>query len=332
MNSEAILKSLKMRPFRPLALFRGGWQQTIAARYWPQKPGPELEHTHILRLTDGDQIVLIENAFKPLEPEARTMVLIHGLTGCHESNYMARLSQKLTGLGYKVIRMNLRGCGPGVGLAKNPYHSGRSEDLRAVLNYLYKITPNSPVTVIGFSLGANIALKMAGEDSLNPTGRLDSLIAVSPPADLAKSSKHMAQEQNRFFDQYFVKQLIKDVDLLHRYFPDLRPPQWPQRLSLSEFDDIYTAPRGGFKNAQDYYARSSSAPLIERIQVPTLILSSLDDPVVDSQSLKALSPPSHIEVLLTEKGGHVGFLGWTGTSFRWMDEVILAWVKLRLKD
>lgn len=329
-----VLQKLNVPVFRPLPPLLSGWAQTVSAPYLPQRPDLPPTRTHELLLSDGDRLHLVENRPTNWKSGDRMAVLVHGLTGNHQSNYMSRLARKFQSLGVLTFRVNLRGCGPGFGLARNLYHSGRSEDVRQVLEWLSEAHPDSPATLIGFSLGGNISLKMAGEDGGKPSGRLDSLIAVSPPVDLAASARRLSRPENRFFDTYFVRQVIRDIEKLHLHFPDLGSLHWPPNLNLTGFDDLYTAPRSGFADASDYYRKCSSLPLLDQIRVPTLILSSMDDPVVDSTPLLSLSGSEHLDLILPDHGGHVGFIGWQKslTDIRWMDQLILNWMKFNLSS
>ena len=189
--------------FRPLPPFTAGWAQTIAAVYWPQLPAPQPTARHVVPLEDGDSLAVLENCPAGWRPGDRIVVLVHGLVG--PAARKARcVHPQLLRRGHCVMRVNLRNCGPGFGLARRLYHSGRSGDTRAVLCWLAKRFPESPVTQIGFSLGGNITLKMAGEDGDSPSGRLDSIVAVSAPVDLAACAARLERPENHFFDRYFV--------------------------------------------------------------------------------------------------------------------------------
>jgi predicted alpha/beta-fold hydrolase len=327
--SQALLSKLKLLPFKPLPLLNTGKRQTIAAIYLPDGPFICDKKTQIVPLSDGDKIVLIENRPANWQEKDRVILLVHGLTGSARSKYLVRLAHKFTQAGYLVMRMNLRGCGEGHGLAQHLYHSGRSEDTRAVLCWLQRMFPNSPVTQVGFSLGANITLKMAGEDGATPSGNLDSLIAVSPPLDLEASVKLIIHKHNRLFNDFFVKGLLEDIHALHQTYPELPKPVFPKLLNVYEFDDIYTAPRSGFVDAKDYYTRCSSKQFIDNITLPTLLLYAKDDPVISRRSFLKLPDKKNIDVLITARGGHVGWIGHTGdfANWRWMDKAVVNWVK-----
>jgi predicted alpha/beta-fold hydrolase len=327
-RSKKLLKDLELPLFKPLPFLKSGMSQTVAAAYWPHPKGPAPDRLHYLRLPDGDQLVLVENRPTTWKLGDRVVVLVHGLTGNHESNYMTRLARKLTLRGYLVLRVNLRGSGIGFGLARLPYHSGRSEDLRQVLYWAASHFPLSAVTQIGFSLGGNITLKLAGEDGDHPSGGLDSVIAVSPPTHLSKTAIHINASKNKVFDQFFVWKLRHLIWKQHRFYPDLERPKFPLKMAMTDIDEYYTAPRSGFSGAQDYYQKSSSAPLIPSISVRGLILGAQDDPIVDVKSYDEITLPEKMDLILTPKGGHVGFMGKTEIKgdYQWMDQLICRWL------
>jgi uncharacterized protein len=187
-----------IQAFRPFPCLTHPHLQTIVAAEltWSREP---LSTTHLVELSDGDKIALEVSTPRGWQPYAPTVVMLHGLCGCHRSPYMQRLARKLWRSGLRAVRMNLRGCGSGRGLARYPYHSGRSADALAVLESLLQTTPQSPVTLIGFSLGGNIVLKLAGELSAAVPDNLQRVIAVCPPADLVACSHLLEQPANRFY-------------------------------------------------------------------------------------------------------------------------------------
>ncbi|MDR3608146.1 MAG: alpha/beta fold hydrolase [Oligoflexia bacterium] len=323
-----VLARLGLPEFRPFPPFIGGRAQTIAASFWPQLPDIRPTRTEIIDLPDGDQLVCLENRPAGWQPRDRILVLVHGLAGSDQSKYMIRMTRKLVSHGYLTVRVNLRGCGKGVGRARKPYHSGRSEDIRAVLSRYRDLYPNAPVTLSGFSLGANIVLKLAGEDGANPTGNLDSVTAVSPPAHLAASAKKLCHPNTRVFSNFFMEKVIEHVEQVKKAYPDVPEFKPWKGMTVSDFDDSYTAPHSGFLNAADYYAKAAALPVIASIQIPTLILTSADDPVVDTDSVRELPPIPGVDVIVTNHGGHVAFIGQplSKAGVRWMDTVILRWI------
>ena len=195
-------------------------------------------------------------------------------------------------------------------------------------------TTRSPTTLAGFSLGGNITLKLAGEDRSASTAGIDSFVAVSAPIDLDKCVRLIEQPSNRIYQMYFARQLRADATQRQRFFPDLPPLHLPARTSIRTFDECYTAPRSGFLDANDYYAKASSAPLVPKISLPTLMLTARDDPFISVLPYEQIPKRSHLELLITERGGHLGFLGPTGkpSIFRWMDELIIEWIIRRSEN
>jgi hypothetical protein len=311
--------------FRPLPVWRHYHLQTILAAkmYLPLTP-PSV--TRLITLADGDQIALEISTPPHWRADAPTVILLHGLCGCHRSAYMQRLAYKLWRCGLRAIRMNMRGCGSGQGLARQPYHSGRSEDVYTVLDVLRQETPHSPCTLLGFSLGGNIALKLAGELGSTAATYLRQVLAVCPPADLAACARRLAQPGNRLYEQHFMRLLRAAVADRQARFPDLPRVDLPATLSFYIFDNLYTAPLCGFRNADDYYTRCSAAPLVPRITIPCRILWAADDPVIDTTVFDGMDLPANVQLLRTRYGGHLGFLGRPGRGYRWMDRVLLEWI------
>jgi predicted alpha/beta-fold hydrolase len=327
-SDHALIRKLGLEPFRPIPLIKTGKMQTIAGNHWPQ--AGELHGTTLMDfdLGDDDQLVLAVNTAPGWREGGRIIVLVHGLTGSYTSNYMIRMARAFTRRGAKVYRMNLRCCGPGMGKSRRPYHCGISEDTRQVVQWISKVHPKSPITQIGFSLGGNISLKMAGEDGARPTGNLDSMIAVSPPVDVKESSRRLSSPQNSFFDWHFTRRVLNDVQRLHRHFPDLPPYEFPKKMNIYIFDDLYTAPRCGFKDGEDYYRQASSFYFLDQIRIPTFVIGASDDPVVSGACFHKIPRTPWIEKVISDKGGHVGFLGFGARgSIRWADQLLLRWAE-----
>ena len=327
---ERVLKKLKLNKFYPFPFAQSGFLQTVYGTYWPILKPSKPDHFHHLVLPDGDVLVVAQNRPKTWKPGSRIMLLVHGVTGCYQSTYMQRMCRRMYKKGYLVLRLNLRFCGPGRGLARKAYHAGVSEDTRFVLEWIKTQFPDSPVTQIGFSLGGNVTLKMAGEDGLRPSGNLDSIVAVSPPVDLELASHRMDQPENYLLRKVFVNSMFTDTQLMLKTFPDMVGSiELPKERSLRAFEELFATHRAGFQSAKDYYEKCSSIHFIPEIKIPTLILSSMDDPVVDAIKLAAVRHSSNVDIILTEKGGHCGFLGW-GTTYdevRWGDQAVARWLE-----
>jgi predicted alpha/beta-fold hydrolase len=321
---------LAMAPFVPFLGLGNGHAQTIGAVYWPERPAPYKARRIKVTLPDGDQLVIHDDQPESWQPGERIVVLIHGLAGSHQSGYVQRIAQKLSDRGQRVFRVDLRDCGAGVGLSRLPYHSGRSEDLLAVIQQLTIECPGSPVTLVGFSLGGNITLKLLGELRETPCGGLDSAMAVCPPVDLRAGSRELQRFANRIYDRHFVSILWQQIQGRQQRFPDAPAPRISRKPhKLWEIDEHYIAPVCGFASAYDYYERCSSGPLVSHIAIPTLILAAADDPIIPIASFEKLRPSSSVQIHIVERGGHLGFLArrrGNDPDRRWMDWRVVDWV------
>ncbi len=329
---SSILKKIAMPSFEPFLFFKTGHSQTILSQVLSYTSRIDNGIKHRVKLPDGDTIVLVETppAITSSPHTNRIVLLVHGLTGSQDSSYMQRGACYLSQAGFRVFRMNLRGCGAGFLLAQKLYHSGRSEDIHHVNDWLSMHYPHSPITLTGFSLGANLVLKLAGEIGRNdyPNFNLDSVIAISPPLNLAASVKLLLHKKNHFFNAYFTKRLIKDINQKRLFISSLPNLNADKIKSVLDFDEHVTAPQNGFKNAKDYYEKSSSGSYIHDIKIPTLILHAKDDPFIGNADFYQIHKKNNIDLLITQFGGHVSWIGKTDQSFnfRWMDRVILKWI------
>ena len=237
------------------------------------------------------------------------------------SPYIVRFANRLVSLGVGVVRMNLRGAGSGFGLARGIYHAGRSDDLRQVVTWLAGRAKESPIALAGFSLGANLVLKLAAEAAEDPLAGLDCVLAANPPIDLAACSRPMSRPENRLYDRNFTRWLCSQAGRLHRLYPELGDPGLKRVSSVYEFDDCYTAARNGFRSADDYYARSSSLFAISRIELPGLVVHAADDPFIPVEPFLRASFPDNLNFELLAHGGHLGYAGrcrWQGDR-RWLE-------------
>ncbi len=314
--------------FTPFPYLLNPHAQTILGSIlgrWSTEP-PSLEK--LISLPDGDQISLQITTPKKWKANHPTVLLVHGLCGSHRSPYLVRMAKRLQPLGIRTIRLNLRGCGSGKRLARQLYHAGRSEDIHEVLKKMKDAHPESPFVLIGYSLGANLVLKLAGELQEKEEGLIDQVIAVSPPSDLFASVQKFNQKENAFYEKIFSKELCAHLLALHTEFETGPPTSLAKNLTVMEFDHLFTAPRCGFKDALDYYKACSSAQFVSNIKIPCKILFSKDDPLVCHSTLDALVLPKNVQVFKTEKGGHLGFLGnpFSKRGLRWLDSLLVEWI------
>jgi predicted alpha/beta-fold hydrolase len=313
-------------PFEPFPFLNDPHYQTIISSVFNFFFEPSSSQK-LISLPDGDKISVEITTPKGWQPKDLTVLLVHGLCGSHKAPYLVRMVNRLEPLGIRAVRFNMRGCGSGRGLAKQIYHSGSSEDVFETIKALKKETPDSPILLIGFSLGGNIVLKLAGElGSLGPAF-LKGVIAVSPPVDLYSSVLMIGHPENAIYERYFYKLLRSDVLYRHRKF-GLPRVHLPKDLKLYEFDQLYVAPRCGFKDVHDYYARCSAINFIEDIDISCKILVAEDDPIISSFALDGYNLSSKVSLFKTKKGGHMGYLGHPKDEkgFHWLDSLLVDWI------
>ena len=315
-------------PFEPHPWFRGGNAQTIGGRFLPGRRLSLPSTYHEIDVDLGDRLGVLESipaGWSPGDPQA---LLIHGLAGCARATYVVRVAIRLVEIGVRIVRMNLRGAGAGFGSARGIYHAGRTDDLRRVAEWMARRAPDSPIALVGFSLGANLVLKLAAEAAQQPLDGLDAVVAANPPLDLAACCRHLQRPENRVYDRHFVHMLHKEVTRLHQAFPELGPVRVARAATLFEFDDLYTSPRNGFAGAIDYYTRASAGPLVPQIAIPGLVVHAADDPFIPVEPFYQVNFPPCLALELLPSGGHLGYLGrslWSGEC-RWLDMRLTAWL------
>ena len=317
--------------FVPHPWLRNGHWQTVLGHYLPAKVASFPSRSVEVTVSDRSRL-LVEDSV-PLgwlagDPAA---VMVHGLAGSAQSPYMVRVCARLVGMGIRVVRMNLRNAGEGFGLARGFYHAGKTSDVRAVAEWLSSESSGSPIALVGFSLGGNLVLKLAAEASESCLQGLDCVVAANAPLDLLACCQNMRRPSRRLYDKNFVKQLRTEVLRLHAAHPELGPVDLKGVETLYDFDDRYTAPQHGFAGATDYYARSSSGPMLSQIDVPGLVVHAEDDPFIPVDSYRVFEFPSNLELELIPAGGHLGYISrtrWSGNR-RWLDSRICLWLQTR---
>src|SRR5712691_2475404 len=326
-------------PFRPHVVFAGGHRQTLVGAFCPGALPAERAEIHRVNLDDGEAVAVHDDRPPEWFDGGPVAVLVHGLAGCHRSGYLVRIVVKLNARRVRTFRMDLRGTGAGAALAVKPYHGGCSDDLRAVVRFVEQLCPASPITLLGFSLGGNIVLKLLGEAPEEVPAAVVRAAAVNPPIDLEQSVVSLSRWSLRPYDKYFVRLLLRLLSDRQHLWPDAswgRFPTCPDLLArlprrLFDFDDQYTAPAAGFRDAHDYYQRCSSEQFLSHIRVPTLLLTSRDDPLVPvsmfERQYRTNNLPPSIRLHIAEGGGHLGYVARRGDDpdERWLDWRMVEW-------
>ena len=258
-----------------------------------------------LELLDGDFIDLDISSVN----SDKVVVAIHGLEGSSKSTYIQSLCKVLNQENFDVIAVNLRGCSGESNKLLSSYHSGKTEDLELIIQHVGKQLEYKDINIVGYSLGGNLTLKYLGE--LRDSSKVTSAVAVSVPCDLKESALQMSKFSNALYLQLFLKSLKKKAfQKLHEY-PDsfLTKKSIIAVKNFKDFDDVYTGPAHGFKDAEDYWATSSCKQFIPSIKIPTLLITSLDDPFLGlaCYPIKEAEANDYFFMEATKYGGHVGF-------------------------
>jgi predicted alpha/beta-fold hydrolase len=240
-----------------------------------------------------------------------TIILLHGLESSSDAHYMRGIADKGFAAGFNVVRLNQRNCGGTESLSDSLYHSGLTHDPLAVMRQLTAVDGLTSFAIVGYSLGGNLTLKLAGDFGAHPPRELCAVCAVSPTMDLAECVEALERPSNRIYQRHFVRNLKKRMRRKIRAFPEkFSAAALPGIRTIRQFDEAYTAPFHGFNGASDYYQRASAMRVIDRISVPTLIISAADDPFVPPTPFRdpAVLGNPYVKVALTRHGGHCGFV------------------------
>lgn len=317
-----------MKKFHPHRLLFNGQIQTVMAHLFARPPQLARYEVDTVTLADGDRINL--HIDRPVQkPDLKNvMLLLHGLGGCSESDYILRIGAKLNALGFPVIRFNHRGCGRGgAPLARSIYHAGRTGDLLDALRHIRATWPGYRISVAAFSLSGNMLLRFLGDYSESPEARdLVRAVAVCPPVDLELCSLAISARRNLHLDLYYTRRLIRTAHEKRRLFPEIPEVRFPARTNLRLFDEIYTAKIAGFASRSDYYARSSARPVLGKIKTETAVIYADDDPIIPVESFSDAGFSASTTVYGAPAGGHMGFVAHAPTSWGdrwWMDEAVI---------
>ena len=326
--------------FQPRRFLRNGHLQTIAGNYLSRAddlPAPQAQLVEVSPAT-ANQIaskVLCHCHWQPEEVRAArpTAIIVHGLEGSSDSQYVVGNSNKLWRAGCNVVRMNMRNCGGTEALTPTLYHSGLSNDVLAVMNFFVARYGLQSMSLIGYSMGGNLVLKLAGELGTAAPATLHSAIGVSPAVDLQPSADALHLPQNRLYELKFLHNLLSRFRRKAVLFPRAYDRNRAVGIrSLREFDDRITALYSGFTGADDYYNRAAAARVLDRIAVPTLVLHALDDPFVrlSDETREKIRTNPNITLIESNHGGHCAFLAQpdlaSGYDGYWAEHTLLRFL------
>ncbi|RAJ13887.1 YheT family hydrolase [Arenibacter echinorum] len=262
-----------------------------------------------IELSDGDFLDL-DWSYAP-KPSSGVVILLHGLEGNAQRPYITGSAKQFNAVGIDACAVNYRGCSGETNRLFQSYHSGATEDLEAVINHILKEKKYANIYLKGFSLGGNLTLKYLGEGRSVPK-EIKGAVAVSVPCNLHSSLLELLKPKNILYAKRFKKHLIEKLRAKQLLFPDkISDLDIAKINNLKDFDDVYTSRAHGFKDAIDYYQKSSSLQFIHAIRTPTLIINAQNDSFLGDQCYphKEAEQNNSVHFELPLYGGHVGFYG-----------------------
>ena len=312
--------------FEPL--FHSPDSQTVVARFWPARINAR-RYPLETRLFDTEPgvRVLAHCHWRRQAGLKGTILIAHGLEGSSQSPYVLRMASRALAAGYQVVRLNIRNCGGTEHLGPTLYHSGLTTDLRAVVEQLTDV----PLFIVGFSMGGNMALKLAGEWGNAQPRHVKAICAVSPPIDLAECALRIAERRNRIYETRFLKHLRQTLSRKKKLMPvSYTMDAFESIRTLIDFDNAYTAPSFGYRDAFDYYAHASANRHLRSIRVPTLVVHAQDDPFIPFRVFDhpAFRENPNLQLLAPRFGGHVAFVSRQKPRF-WAEEQALRFCEGR---
>ena len=311
--------------YHPKYLFRNKHFNTIYRTVFSQHP-----IDYVRKRIDTQDHDFLDLDFSMVHSEKIALV-IHGLEGSSNSNYVKSLTRVLNGNNFDVVAMNLRGCSGLPNRLPCSYHSGKTDDLNEVFSYIESQYNYKEINIIGFSLGGNIILKYLGEKKYKIPALLNSAVTISVPCDLKGSALQLAKTENYIYMRRFLKSLkIKSLNKFDQF--DLDPAivdKIRKAKNFYDFDNGFTAPIHGFIDAEDYWRKCSSKQYLSNITTSTLLISSIDDPFLSASCIPREEAKNNdfFNLELSEYGGHVGF----NKSFKkhnnlWLEQRILQFI------
>ncbi len=284
---------------------------TLASTFWRRSFALPPGERRVFQVAEDSQIV----GYCHWQPGPRTdrpmVAIVHGLEGSSDSGYVMGIAENAFAAGFHALRLNQRNCGGTERLTPTLYNSGLSGDYRAVLRELTEVDGLTAVFFIGYSMGGNLVLKMAGELGAAAPAELRGVCGVCPALDLAACAGALERPDNFIYEWHFVRNLLARYARKAELFPERYPRDGfgPIR-TLKEFDDKITAPHSGYRDAADYYARASARNVVGEIRVPTLLVTAQNDPFVLFSSFRIAGVEENPAIVFEapEHGGHCAFI------------------------
>jgi uncharacterized protein len=313
--------------YRPSWWYRGRHLQTLWGPLLRRGRSPALRRERV-ETPDGDFVDL--DWLVGRDRGAPLVVILHGLEGSFRSHYVSGLLRELAEVGWRGLVVNFRSCGGEVNRSRRMYHSGDTEDLEFIISRLTAREPNLRLGLVGVSLGGNVALKWLAERGEGAPAQVAGAVAISTPFNLAACAAALDRGLNRtLYTVNFLSTMKTKLDKKAKIYEGvLDLPAARKAKTFAEYDRLVTAPLGGFANERDYWARSSSGPLLTQIRRPTLMINALNDPFIPAVTLPraAIAKSRWLEAAFVAEGGHAGFLEGASGKRSWAEARAIAFL------
>ncbi len=312
------------KAYQPTLCFKNGHFNTIFTNLWRSWKLPVSYQRQRFSTPDKDFLDLDCSSIH----SDKAMVLVHGLEGHAYSPYMKGMVKAANEAGWDALSLNLRGCSGANNAQPVTYHSGKTEDLNTAVEYTLSQDLYKKIAIVGFSLGGNLVLKYAGEQGSGLDERIMSIAAISNPFDLQAVAMNMDKVSNRLYKNRFLKTLkLKASQKLDQY-PDLliNKDEVIKARSFYAFDNVFTAPLNGFRDAEDYWKKSSCRHFLRNIHKPALLINAIDDPFIPPYNIpfKKIKNNKNLVALSPKYGGHLGFGKWRLNESLWHEKQVLS--------
>ncbi len=316
---------IKHSDYKPPILMRSGHLQTVYPSLF-RKIDIDFYQRERIETNDGDFLDLdwAQRGFKKLA------VISHGLEGSSRRSYVAGMARALLNNGWDVLAWNFRSCSGEINRRPRFYHSGATDDLGLVIDHALNTNYYEQIALIGFSMGGNLTLVYLGQQGRNINSEITAAVTFSVPCNLKDSSEQLAKPQNKVYMKRFLRMLHKKIKAKKALFPDLIDDMHYESIkNFKDYDDCYTAPLHGFKNAEDYWQQCSGDQFIDKIAVPTLIVNAQNDPFLAGgcYPFKETRKSKYVNLETPKHGGHVGFVDFNREELYWSEKRALIFLR-----
>ncbi len=319
MNPER--QFLNGKNYKPPLFFDNGHIQSIYPSLF-RKFDPGLYTRERIATEDDDFLDLDWSCLAPNSD--RLAIISHGLEGDTYRAYVIGMAKSLNQNGWDALAWNYRSCSGEINRQYRLYHNGATDDLECVIHHAKKLSRYKEIVLVGFSMGGNISLLYLGQMGERIDSILKKAIVFSVPCDLASGAEELAKFRNKIYIKRFLLMLHKKVKAKMEIMPDkINDTGYNKIKNFKHFDDRYTAPIHGFKDAEDYWARCSSKPLIPKIEIPVLMINAKNDPFLPSMCYPVEEAKKNKNVILKmpDSGGHVGFIEFNKERLYWSEKI-----------